>query len=74
MQRRILFRDCQPPDQPDRNHFAPPMGLRMRRWTGERTLVALQDIRMHRRQAGHRVMGISLILARGRIVLSPTPR
>jgi malate dehydrogenase (oxaloacetate-decarboxylating)(NADP+) len=76
MQRRgFLARDCQRLINQDRNHFAASMvalGDADAMVTGvtRNFSVALQDIRhCIDDKPGHRVMGISLVLARGRIVL-----
>jgi malate dehydrogenase (oxaloacetate-decarboxylating)(NADP+) len=76
MQRRgFLFRDCQRLINQDRNHFAASMvalGDADAMVTGvtRNFSLALSDIRhCIDDKPGHRVMGISLVLARGRIVL-----
>ena len=76
MQRRgFLFRDCQRLINQDRNHFAASMvalGDADAMVTGvtRNFSLALSDIRhCIDDKPGHRVMGVSLVLARGRIVL-----
>ncbi len=76
LQRRgYLFRDCQRLVNTDRNHFAACMvalGDADAMVTGatRNFSVALQDVRrVIDRKPGHRVMGISLVIARGRTVL-----
>jgi malate dehydrogenase (oxaloacetate-decarboxylating)(NADP+) len=76
MQRRgFLFRDCQRLINQDRNHFAASMvalGDADAMVTGvtRNFSLALSDIRhCIDDKPGHRVIGVSLVLARGRIVL-----
>src|SRR5262249_13001575 len=76
LQRRgFLFRDCQRLINQDRNHFAAAivaMGDADAMVTGvtRNFSVALEDVqRCIDRKPGHRVIGISLVLARGRTVL-----
>ncbi|HXW24805.1 MAG TPA: NADP-dependent malic enzyme [Xanthobacteraceae bacterium] len=76
MQRKgFLFRDCQRLINQDRNHFAASMvalGDADAMVTGvtRNFSLALSDIRhCIDDKPGHRVMGVSLVLARGRIVL-----
>src|SRR5262249_36408073 len=71
----FLFRDCQRLINQDRNHFASAMvalGDADAMVTGvtRNFSVALEDLRRCiDPKPGHRVMGISLVLARGRTVL-----
>ncbi|ACL61842.1 NADP-dependent malic enzyme [Methylobacterium nodulans] len=76
MQRKgLLFRDCQRLINQDRNHFAASMvalGDADAMVTGatRNYSVALDDVRhVIDHKPGHRVIGVSLCLARGRIVL-----
>ena len=76
MQRKgLLFRDCQRLINQDRNHFAASMlalGDADAMVTGltRNYSIALQDVRrVIDEKPGHRVIGASLVLARGRTVL-----
>ncbi|MBY0612768.1 MAG: NADP-dependent malic enzyme [Beijerinckiaceae bacterium] len=76
MQRKgLLFRDCQRMINQDRNHFAASMvalGDADAMVTGltRNYSIALQDVRrVIDEKPGHRVIGASLVLARGRTVL-----
>ena len=70
-----LFRDCQRLINQDRNHFGAAMVAlgdadAMVTGTTRNYSIALQDIRhVIDTKPGHRLMGISLVLARGRTVL-----
>ncbi|AWN55285.1 NADP-dependent malic enzyme [Methylobacterium sp. 17Sr1-1] len=76
MQRKgYLFRDCQRLINQDRNHFAASMVAlgdadAMVTGTTRNYSIALEDVRrVIDHKPGHRVIGISLCLARGRVVL-----
>ncbi|SEP45804.1 allosteric NADP-dependent malic enzyme [Methylobacterium sp. ap11] len=76
MQRKgYLFRDCQRLINQDRNHFAASMVAlgdadAMVTGTTRNYSIALEDVRrVIDHKPGHRVIGVSLCLARGRVVL-----
>ncbi|GJD63074.1 NADP-dependent malic enzyme [Methylobacterium frigidaeris] len=76
MQRKgFLFRDCQRLINQDRNHFAASMVAlgdadAMVTGTTRNYSIALEDVRrVIDHKPGHRVIGVSLCLARGRVVL-----
>ncbi|MET7248259.1 NADP-dependent malic enzyme [Methylobacterium sp. EM32] len=76
MQRKgYLFRDCQRLINQDRNHFAASMVAlgdadAMVTGTTRNYSIALEDVRrVIDHKPGHRVIGISLCLAKGRVVL-----
>ncbi|TGD99869.1 NADP-dependent malic enzyme [Methylobacterium nonmethylotrophicum] len=76
MQRKgLLFRDCQRLINQDRNHFAASMVAlgdadAMVTGTTRNYSIALEDVRrVIDHKPGHRVIGVSLCLARGRAVL-----
>jgi malate dehydrogenase (oxaloacetate-decarboxylating)(NADP+) len=70
-----LFRDCQRLINQDRNHFAAAMVARgdadaMVTGVTRNFSIALEDVRhVIDQKPGHRVIGVSLVLARGRTVL-----
>ena len=81
LQRRgFLFRDCQRLINQDRNYFAAAMVAQgdadaMVTGVTRNFSIALEEVRrVIDDKPGHRVIGVSLVLARGRPSSSPTPR